>query len=452
VFDNHGVRVPPTPVVLVEDPSGKVLIDNRAPKGTQALDPVVADNVTNVLKGVITQPGATAYGTANIGRPAAGKTGTTSSYVDAWFVGYTPTLVTSVWMGRKNTEDPNKGASMNSVCSVGRHTCASPVFGGTLPAMTWADYMKQAMQGVPPTDFNQPAPLTPVADALDAQLRRGISPGAQRAPVSVGDGGPYVQGPAPPVAVAPTTTSTTSTTVPPARTRVAGPRQRAGARHSRMIRLLLVDDEAMVRTGLRLILETEDDLRVVGEAATGYEAIDQAGRLQPDVVLMDVRMPRMDGVEACRRLVETSDAKVVILTTFDLDEHLFAAVRAGACGFLLKASPPEELVTAIRAAHAGNALVEPRMTRRLLDEFARRPAMAPAGQIPALLNELTERELDVLREMARGLSNVEIGQHLYIGEATVKTHVTHILAKLGLRDRIQAVVLAYESGLVEPGR
>jgi DNA-binding NarL/FixJ family response regulator len=218
-----------------------------------------------------------------------------------------------------------------------------------------------------------------------------------------------------------------------------------------MIRLLLVDDEAMVRMGLRLILESEEDLRVVGEASTGVEAIDQAGRLRPDVILMDVRMPRMDGVEACRRLVEASDAKVVILTTFDLDEHLFAAVRAGACGFLLKASPPEELVAAIRAAHMGNALVEPRMTRRLLDEFARRPAMAPAGQIPALLNELTERELDVLREMARGSSNAEIGRHLYIGEATVKTHVTHILAKLGLRDRIQAVVLAYESGLVEPG-
>ena len=218
-----------------------------------------------------------------------------------------------------------------------------------------------------------------------------------------------------------------------------------------MIRLLLVDDEAMVRMGLRLILESEEDLRVVGEASTGVEAIDQAGRLRPDVILMDVRMPRMDGVEACRRLVEASDAKVVILTTFDLDEHLFAAVRAGAYGFLLKASPPEELVAAIRAAHMGNALVEPRMTRRLLDEFARRPAMAPAGQIPALLNELTERELDVLREMARGSSNAEIGRHLYIGEATVKTHVTHILAKLGLRDRIQAVVLAYESGLVEPG-
>jgi len=219
-----------------------------------------------------------------------------------------------------------------------------------------------------------------------------------------------------------------------------------------VIRLLLVDDEAMVRTGLRLILEIEDDLRVVGEAATGIEAIEQASRLNPDVVLMDVRMPRMDGVEACRRLVEASNAKVVILTTFDLDEHLFSAIRAGACGFLLKASPPEELVSAIRAANDGNALVEPRMTRRLLDEFARRPAMVPSGEIPSRLGELTERELDVLREVARGLSNVEIGERLYIGEATVKTHVTHILSKLGLRDRIQAVVLAYESGLIEPGR
>jgi DNA-binding NarL/FixJ family response regulator len=201
-----------------------------------------------------------------------------------------------------------------------------------------------------------------------------------------------------------------------------------------------------------MILETEDDLRVVGEASNGFEAIEQATRLSPDVILMDVRMPRMDGVEACRRLVEAYEAKVVILTTFDLDEHLFAAVRAGASGFLLKASPPEELVTAIRAAEAGNALVEPRMTRRLLDEFARRPAMAPVGEVPALLRELTDRELDVLREMARGSSNAEIGLHLYIGEATVKTHVTHILTKLGLRDRIQAVVLAYECGLVEPGR
>jgi DNA-binding NarL/FixJ family response regulator/class 3 adenylate cyclase len=219
-----------------------------------------------------------------------------------------------------------------------------------------------------------------------------------------------------------------------------------------LIRLLLVDDEAMVRTGLRLMLETEDDLRVVGEAANGVEAIEQAERANPDVVLMDIRMPRMDGVEACRRLVETNKSKVVILTTFDLDEHLFSAIRAGACGFLLKASPPEELVTAIRAAHAGNALIEPGMTRRLLSEFARQPALVPSGEIPARLNDLTEREVEVLRDLARGLSNAEIGEHLYIGEATVKTHVTHILGKLGLRDRIQAVVLAYESGLVEPNR
>ncbi|GAC1540375.1 MAG: response regulator transcription factor [Acidimicrobiales bacterium] len=219
-----------------------------------------------------------------------------------------------------------------------------------------------------------------------------------------------------------------------------------------MIRLLIVDDEAMVRTGLRLILETEDDLRVVGEAGSGIEAIEQAERLSPDVILMDIRMPRMDGVEACRTLVERAEAKVVILTTFDLDEYLFATIRAGACGFLLKASPPEELVTAIRAAHAGNALVEPRMTRRLLDEFARGPALVPSGEIPIRLGELTDRELEVLRELARGLSNVEIGEQLFIGEATVKTHVTHILAKLGLRDRIQAVVLAYESGLIAPGR
>ncbi|HZQ59319.1 MAG TPA: transglycosylase domain-containing protein [Acidimicrobiales bacterium] len=211
VFDDHGVRVPPTPVLLLEDANGKVLIDNRKPTGTQVIDGAVADNVTNVLKGVITQPGATAYGTANIGRPAAGKTGTTSSYVDAWFVGYTPTLVTSVWMGRKNTEDPAKGASMTSVCAVARHVCASPVFGGTLPALTWADYMKQAMQGVPITDFNEPAPLTPIADAIDSKLRGGISPGPRRYAVPVGDGGPYVQAPPPPSATAPTTTSTSTT-------------------------------------------------------------------------------------------------------------------------------------------------------------------------------------------------------------------------------------------------
>jgi DNA-binding NarL/FixJ family response regulator len=219
-----------------------------------------------------------------------------------------------------------------------------------------------------------------------------------------------------------------------------------------VIHLLIADDEAMVRAGLRLILEAEGDLRVVGEASDGMEAIAQATRLRPDVILMDVRMPRMDGVEACRRLVDEAGSKVVVLTTFDLDEHLFASIRAGASGFLLKASPPDELVTAIRAAHAGNALIEPRMTKRLLEEFARRPELVPQGEIPTRLSTLTERELDVLREMARGLSNAEIGEHLYIGEATVKTHVTHILTKLDLRDRIQAVVLAYECGLVEPGR
>jgi DNA-binding NarL/FixJ family response regulator len=220
----------------------------------------------------------------------------------------------------------------------------------------------------------------------------------------------------------------------------------------RMINLLIADDETMVRAGLRLILESEPDLRVVGEAADGAEAIAEAIRLRPDVILMDVRMPRMDGVEACRRLVDESGSRVVVLTTFDLDEHLFASIRAGASGFLLKASPPDELVTAIRAAHAGNALIEPRMTKRLLDEFARRPELVPRGEVPARLSTLTDRELDVLREMARGLSNAEIGECLFIGEATVKTHVTHILTKLDLRDRIQAVVLAYECGLVEPRR
>jgi DNA-binding NarL/FixJ family response regulator len=218
-----------------------------------------------------------------------------------------------------------------------------------------------------------------------------------------------------------------------------------------VIRLLLADDEVMVRRGLRLVLEAEDDLEVVAEAADGVEAIEQARRWRPDVVLMDVRMPRLDGVEACRRLVEESDTKVVVLTTFDLDEHLFAAVRAGASGFLLKASPPEELVAAIRAAQAGNALVEPKMTKRLLDEFARRPQHSTASQVPDRFGELTDREVDVLREVVRGASNAEIADRLYISETTVKTHVNHILTKLGVRDRIQAVVLAYDHGLVEPG-
>jgi DNA-binding NarL/FixJ family response regulator len=218
-----------------------------------------------------------------------------------------------------------------------------------------------------------------------------------------------------------------------------------------VIRLLVVDDEAMVRRGLRLVLEAEDDLAVIGEAADGLDAIEEARRLQPDVVLMDVRMPRLDGVEACRRLVAETSSKVVVLTTFDLDEHLFEAIRAGASGFLLKASPPEELVSAIRAAYGGHALVEPRMTKRLLEEFARRPAGPAPGRLPGRFSELTDRELEVLHEVARGASNSEIAERLYISETTVKTHVNHILAKLDVRDRIQAVVLAYDSGLVEPG-
>jgi DNA-binding NarL/FixJ family response regulator len=218
-----------------------------------------------------------------------------------------------------------------------------------------------------------------------------------------------------------------------------------------VIRLLIADDEAMVRKGLRLVLETEEEFEVVGEAANGLDALAESRRLNPDVVLMDVRMPLMDGVEACRRLVEESGAKVVVLTTFDLDEHLFAAVRAGASGFLLKASRPEELVAAIRAADAGNALVEPKMTKRLLEEFARRPDPDVVPRTPDRFAELTDREIEVLREVVRGASNAEIADRLFISETTVKTHVNHILAKLGVRDRIQAVVLAYDHGLVEPG-
>ena len=214
------------------------------------------------------------------------------------------------------------------------------------------------------------------------------------------------------------------------------------------IRIVLADDEALVRSGLRLILESEHDFEVVGEAEDGEDAIRKVIDLRPDVILMDVRMPRLDGVEATRRLVESGRARVLILTTFDLDAHLFAAIRAGASGFLLKAVPPDDLVTAVRAVARGDALIEPRMTRRLLEEFVRRPLPAESRASPSVLKELTDRELEVLREIGRGLSNAEIGQRLFIGEATVKTHVAHILSKLHLRDRIQAVVLAYESGLI----
>jgi DNA-binding NarL/FixJ family response regulator len=218
-----------------------------------------------------------------------------------------------------------------------------------------------------------------------------------------------------------------------------------------MIRVVLVDDQAMVRTGFRMILETEPDITVVGEAGDGRDAIDVVHRSRPDVVLMDVRMPHMDGIEATARIVATEpSASILMLTTFDLDDYVYAALRAGASGFLLKDAPPEQLVQAVRVIAAGEALLAPSVTRLLIDEVSRRPPVDPAVVAPGLA-ELTERELEVLLLMARGRSNAEIAQQLYLGEATVKTHVGRVLTKLELRDRVQAVVIAYESGLVTPG-
>lgn len=215
-----------------------------------------------------------------------------------------------------------------------------------------------------------------------------------------------------------------------------------------MIRVLVVDDQTLIRSGFKMILEVEDDIEVVGEAGDGLEAISEAAQTDPDVILMDIRMPNMDGVEATKRLVSASDAKVLILTTFDLDEYVFAAVRAGASGFLLKDVPPDDLVDAVRVVARGDALIEPRMTKRLLQEFARR---APTGSVtPEAIGELTAREQEVLRYVGRGLTNSEIAEALVISETTVKTHITHIFTKLQLRDRVQAVVFAYESGLVSP--
>jgi DNA-binding NarL/FixJ family response regulator len=217
-----------------------------------------------------------------------------------------------------------------------------------------------------------------------------------------------------------------------------------------MIRVLLVDDQAMVRVGFRMIIETEDDLTVVGEAADGHEAVDLVERARPDVVLMDVRMPRMDGLAATAIVAARPDApRVLMLTTFDAEDHVYTALRAGASGFLLKDAPAEQLIDAIRVIHRGDALLAPSITRMLIAEVARRPAVDP-GATPGL-DELTDRELEVMRLVARGLSNAEIAESLYLGEATVKTHVGRILNKLDLRDRVQAVVVAYESGLVTPG-
>jgi DNA-binding NarL/FixJ family response regulator len=213
--------------------------------------------------------------------------------------------------------------------------------------------------------------------------------------------------------------------------------------------VLIADDQALMRGGFRMILDAEEDIEVVGEAIDGRDAVRQYEQLKPDVVVMDVRMPSMDGIEATRVLTAADPpARVLILTTFDLDEYVYEALRAGASGFLLKDRPPEELVAAVRVVAKGEALLAPSVTRRLIEEFAKRPDPTPA---PKAMNELTEREREVLVCMARGMSNSEIASHLYVAETTVKTHVGRVLQKLGLRDRAQAVVVAYESGLVQPG-
>jgi len=224
------------------------------------------------------------------------------------------------------------------------------------------------------------------------------------------------------------------------------------AEASGRVRVLIVDDQALVRTGFRMILDAEDDMDVVGEAANGKEALTEAGRLNPDVVLMDVRMPELDGIEATRRLLagDGVESKVVMLTTFDMDEYVYEALRAGASGFLLKDAPPEQLVDGIRAVCSGDALLAPSVTRRVIEEFVRRPPDA-VRTAPPEIEELTPRECEVLKLIARGLSNSEIAKSLVVSETTVKTHVAHVLMKMDLRDRVQAVVMAYECGLVQPG-
>ena len=220
-----------------------------------------------------------------------------------------------------------------------------------------------------------------------------------------------------------------------------------------MIRILLVDDQALVRAGFRMILDAEPGMEVVGEASDGREAVDQVRSLDPDVVLMDIRMPELDGLEATRRILSDANGdapKILMLTTFDLDEYVYEALRAGASGFLLKDTPPEQLVGAIHVIAAGEALLSPSVTRRVIAEFVKGSGPKPQAQFPRL-KELTARELEVLNLIARGYSNAEIAKALFVSETTVKTHVARILMKLQLRDRVQAVVLAYEAGVVQPG-
>jgi len=219
------------------------------------------------------------------------------------------------------------------------------------------------------------------------------------------------------------------------------------------LRVLIVDDQALVRAGFRMILDAEEDIDVAGEAADGADAVAEAQRLKPDVILMDVRMPKVDGIEATRRVLaaEGVDTKVVMLTTFDMDEYVYDALRAGASGFLLKDVPPEQLVAGIRAVAEGDALLAPAVTRRVIEEFVRRP-LSSAPTPPSEVAQLTARELEVFKLVARGLSNAEIAKELFVSDTTVKTHVAHILMKLGVRDRVQAVVLAYECGLAGVAR
>jgi DNA-binding NarL/FixJ family response regulator len=213
-----------------------------------------------------------------------------------------------------------------------------------------------------------------------------------------------------------------------------------------MIRVLVADDQSMVRAGFRMLLGDEEDVEVVAEASNGLEAVAKAARFEPSLILMDIRMPELDGLEATRRILAAdSEARILILTTFDLDEYVYEALRAGASGFVLKDDSPEQLLAAIRTVAAGDGLLSPAVTKRVIQKFARTPRADP----PKEIDELSERERDVFRLMAQGLSNAEIGNELFISETTVKTHVTHILQKLNLRDRVQAVVLAHRAGLLE---